>query len=134
MMAGGTISWKSKKQGCVAQSSAEAEYMAPASAVKEAIWLGNIFKIIVAQGPDTTIRIFEDNQVAIQMAKNDSSSARTKHIDIQYIFVRDSLRKNLFTIAYCPTNEMVADVLTKPVQKVLLKHSKLTSAYCKRRP
>ncbi len=39
MMAGGPISWKAKKQGCVALSSSEAEYMALASAVKEAIWL-----------------------------------------------------------------------------------------------
>ncbi len=71
MMAGGVVSWKSKKQGCVAQSSAEAEYMALAAAVKEAIWFGNIFKFIMSAPDGTEVRIFADNQGATKMAKND---------------------------------------------------------------
>ncbi len=119
-MAGGAVSWKSKKQGCVAQSSSEAEYMALASAVKEAIWLHNIFGLTAAQSEKKPVLVFVDNQGAIKMAKNDSSSTRTKHIDIQYHFVRDCLAKNLFSVDYCPTQDMAADLLTKPLQRVLL--------------
>ncbi len=54
------------------------------------------------------------------MTKNDSSSSRTKHIDIQYHFVRDSLSKGMFLIDYCSTKEMAADLLTKPLQCVLI--------------
>ncbi len=124
-MAGGAISWKSKKQGCVAQSSSEAEYMALSSAVKEAIWLSKIFDLTTSQSDTNPIAIFVDNQAAIKMSKNDTSSTRTKHIDIQYHFVRDALRKHLFTIVYCPTNDMAADILTKPLQRVLQERFRL---------
>ncbi len=118
------MSWKSKKQGCVAHSSAEAEYMALAAAVKEAIWFGNIFKFIMSTPDGTAVPILVDNQGAIKMAKNDSSSTRTKHIDIQYHFVRDSQSKKLFKIDYCPTNDMTADLLTKPLQRLLIRRFK----------
>ncbi len=51
------------------------------------------------------------------MAKNDSSSTRTKHIDIQHHFVRDSLSKNKFSIEYYSTKDMAADLLTKPLNE-----------------
>ena len=55
------------------------------------------------------------------MAKTDSSGTRTKHIDIKYHFVRDSRAKNLFTLEYCPTTQMAADILTKPLERTLWK-------------
>ena len=59
------------------------------------------------------------------MSRNDSSSTRTKHIDIQYHFVRDSHDKNLFDVEFCSTSDMTADILTKPLARTLLqKHSK----------
>ncbi len=70
--------------------------MALAAAVKEAIWFRNIFKFIMSTADGTAVPIFVDKQGAIKMAKNDSSSTRTKHIDIQYHFFRDSLSKKLF--------------------------------------
>ncbi len=57
IMAGAAVSWKSKKQGCVAQSSSEAEYMALSSAVKEAIWLRKIFETAMLQ-PAPPVHIF----------------------------------------------------------------------------
>ncbi len=54
------------------------------------------------------------------MAKNDTSSTRTRHIDIQFHFVKDSLSQRMFSIDYCPTENMAADLLTKPLQHVLL--------------
>ncbi len=119
-MAGGAVSWKSKKQGCVAQSSSEAEYMALSSAAKEAIWLSKIFAVAESESDRRPVLIFVDNQGAIKMSKNDSSSTRTKHIDIQYHFVRDSLAKKLLSIDFCATQEMAADILTKPLARVLL--------------
>ncbi len=53
-----------------------------------------------------------------KMSKNDISRTRTKHIDIRNNFARDSLTKQLFSIEYCPTNEMVAGILTKPFEKL----------------
>ena len=120
LMAGGAVSWKSKKQGPVAQSSAEAEYMALAAAASEAIWLSNIYGFTQVSKNTSLIEVMADNQGAIKMARNDSSGVRTKHIDIKYHFVRDSIAAKLFRIDYCPTTDMAADILTKPLERVLL--------------
>ncbi len=72
------------------------------------------------QSKTAPILIFVDNQGAIKISKNDTSSTRTKHIDIQYHFVKDSLSKHMFSIDYCPTKNMAAYLLTKPLQRVFL--------------
>ena len=56
--------------------------------------------------------IFEDNQSCIALADNPIHHARSKYIDIRYHFIRDYTNKEI-EIIYCPTKEMVADVLTK---------------------
>ena len=77
---GGTaISWRSKKQTCVALSTAEAEYMALASAAQEAMWLRQL-TIDLKNEPVSATVIFEDNQSAICIAKNPQFHGRSKHI------------------------------------------------------
>ncbi len=98
--------------------------MALSSAAKEAIWLSKIFELTAPQRKVAPILIFVDNQGAIKMAKNDTSSTRTKHIYIQFHFVKDSLSKRMFSIDYCPTENMAANLLTKPLQRVLLEKFK----------
>jgi hypothetical protein len=106
----------SKLQTTVALSSAEAEYMALAESAKEVIWLKGhmeFFGIPIL----SPITIFEDNQSAIAMAKNPVFHQRTKHIDTRYHFIRDLISNNLIQIKYCPTEEMIADILTKALPK-----------------
>ena len=67
---GAAVSWRSKKQTCVALSTAEAEYMALASATQEAVWLEQLTADFGIGTPEKTIVIFEDNQSAISMTKN----------------------------------------------------------------
>ena len=57
--------------------------------------------------------VFEDNQAAIAMAKNPQFRGRSKHILIRYHFVRDKVNDGTINISYCPTTEMIADMLTK---------------------
>ena len=64
--------------------------------------------------------IFEDNQGTIALAYNPVSRQRSKHIDIRYHFIREVLNKGYITLHYCPTSDMVADVLTKPSTKIQL--------------
>ena len=87
-------------------------------AAKEAIWLGKIWGHLRKNTVPSPLPIQVDNQGAICTAKNTSSSRRTKHIDIRYHFVRDQTLKGNIKFAYCPTEDMQADILTKPLARI----------------
>jgi hypothetical protein len=113
---GGAISWKSKQQGLVACSTLEAEYIAASEAAKEAIWMERMLKDLDNQL--SAKLLYADNQGAIDLAMNGKYSNKTKHIDLRQHHVRDCVEKGLINLAYCPTDSMVADVLTKPLSAV----------------
>ena len=116
MLAGGAITWKAKKQSTVAASSTEAEYMALLQAAKESIWIQRLLSELSRTAENARV-IYDDSQGAIALAHNPEHHARTKHIDIQYHFVRDCVETGKISLEYCPTAEMVADALTKPLAK-----------------
>ena len=111
---GGTISWMAKKQSTVALSTTEAEYIALTQATKESIWIQRTLLELGRNTKDGNV-IHEDNQGAIALAHNPEFHARTKHIDIQYHFVRNCVQDGRIQLRYCPTMNMVADQLTKPL-------------------
>ncbi|KAG6383152.1 hypothetical protein SASPL_157102 [Salvia splendens] len=78
----GIFSWSSKKQDCVAQSSAEAEYVATALTTSQAIWLRRILRYM-GEHQENPTEIYCDNKSAIAMAKNPIHHNRTKHIAIK---------------------------------------------------
>src|SRR5271163_3702934 len=111
-LSGGAISWSSKRQATVALSSTEAEYMALSQATREAIWLRTLLaELNYTQEHATTL--FEDNQSAIALTKNPIHHARSKHIDIQHHFIREKIKSNKIEVSYMPTDDMIADALTK---------------------
>lgn len=65
--------------------------------------------------------MYEDNQSAIKLVKNGKSRNRTKYIDVKYHFVTDLVKRKIIEIQYCPTDEMIADMMTKPLESVKLK-------------
>jgi len=85
-MAGGAITWSSKKQSTVTLSTAEAEYIAATHAAKQVLWHRSLFKELDLLLP-TTSTIFTDNQAAISIAHHPEYHARTKHIDISHHFL-----------------------------------------------
>jgi hypothetical protein len=109
---GGAISWKTRKQPTVALSTAEAEYMALSLATQEVAWL-RTFLTEIGQQPFAATMIHQDNQSSIALAKNSSSTSRAKHIDIRHHFIRERIESGDISVKYCPTEDMVADVLTK---------------------
>src|SRR5579859_6527020 len=111
-MAGGAVTYSSKKQGSVALSTTESEYMALLHTLKEQIWLLRFLSELSYDISNQNI-IYCDNQSAIALAHNPEHHARTKHIDIQYHFVRNCVEDGTTQLEYCPTEDMVADGLTK---------------------
>ncbi|KAE9090712.1 Copia protein [Phytophthora fragariae] len=112
LLGGGPVVYKSKRQNTVALSSAEAEYMALSLAAQEVLWLRYLlvemgFK---AEGP-TTLQL--DNKSAIAMATNQGYTPRAKHIDLRAHFVRDHVEAGRIKLKHVPTEEQLADFLTK---------------------
>ncbi len=113
------ISLNCKRQPTIAVSTTEAEYMATSHCLKVALE-----EVGFVQRGATSIMC--DNQGCIALAKNPKHHSRTKHIDVQHHFIREKLEDGEESLWYCPTEDRVADVLTKALAKV--RHEKLTKA------
>uniref|UniRef100_A0AAV1TZV9 Uncharacterized protein n=1 Tax=Peronospora matthiolae TaxID=2874970 RepID=A0AAV1TZV9_9STRA len=118
MMINSCIRWRSKKQRTVALSSTEAEYMVLSEATQEAVWLRVFLYELGEMTSNHAVKIFEDNQGSIALAKNPEFHKRTKHIDIRYHFVREKVAEGQVVLEYCPTKGTKADVMTKSITVV----------------
>ena len=127
LLNGGAVSWSSKKQTSVALSTTEAEYMSMTQAAKEIVWLRALLEELGATGHIRQMsQLHGDNQGALALARNPEYHARTKHIDIQFHFIRELVGDEKIYLEYCPTSDMIADVMTKPLPRTT--HKKLTTA------
>ena len=100
--------------------------MAHTLTIVEPIWpkLQNLSKTLLRQlntdlqgkQSEPTI-LYEDNQAAICLSKNPQWHGRSKHIDIRYHFIREQVNNQNIELKYCPTNNMIADMLTKGLGK-----------------
>lgn len=115
----GAISWKSRKQPTVSLSSTEAEYKALADSCKEGLWIRRLLAELHVR-PLKAVPLHVDNEGAEALAKNPEHHSRTKHIHARYHFVRECVAGNKFTVLHVSTKDMLADVLTKPLSRVLL--------------
>ena len=86
------------------------------TATQEIVWIRRLLSDLTATQGQATV-LMEDNQGAICIAKNPVLHARTKHIDVRYHYVREAVSDGVINLQYCPTHEMVADILTKPLPK-----------------
>jgi len=118
---GGAVSWTSKKQEIVLLSTTESEYIAATHAAKEGLWLRSLISQLFGKTLPTTT-LFSDNQSAIALTKDHQYHARTKHIDIRFHFIRWIVEEGKLRLIYCPTEEMVADTLTKALPSPKVKH------------
>ncbi|GIL92943.1 hypothetical protein Vretifemale_20359, partial [Volvox reticuliferus] len=119
LLNGAAISWSSQLQRTVAASSVEAEYQATAAAVREALWLRKLASELNLEGGATKISL--DSQGALSLGKNAIISARSKHIDVHHHLVRERVVRGEIELGYCPTDQMVADILTKALGEIKFK-------------
>ena len=115
-VADATISWSSKKQSTVAKSTTEAEFVALTQASQEEIWPRRLLSGLDCNTDGPTL-IKEDNQGAIEIAKNPKFHNRTKHIDITFYFIRDRIESKEIKVEYCSTHDMLADIMTKALPR-----------------
>lgn len=112
----GVISWASMRQDATALSSTESEYMAACQATKELVWLKGLLSELTTIA-DSKAKFYVDNMSAIKLVKNPVFHKRTKHIDVQYHYIREKYEEGYFELIHIGTTEQVADVLTKALNK-----------------
>ncbi|CAB1101640.1 unnamed protein product [Ectocarpus sp. CCAP 1310/34] len=107
---GGTVVCASTKtQPVTAQSTTEAEYIAAGEGVKEALFVRGVLSFIAPETSGATIRVREDNEGALALVHNPFSSARSKHIDVRFHFIRELFKAGKITADYISTEERVRE-------------------------
>jgi hypothetical protein len=112
----GAVMGKSSKQKLNVKSSTEAELVGASDYLPHAIWAR---KFMEKQGYKIVHNTFnQDNESAIRFQRNGRKSCgpNSRHIDIRYFFIKDRLELEDFTVVCCPTEQMLADFFTKPLQ------------------
>jgi hypothetical protein len=112
----GSIHNIARKQKLNTTSSTEAEVVASDDAMPQMIWTRYF---LIEQGVEVSRNIlYQDNQSAMLLERNGkaSSSRRTRHINIRFFFIKDRIASKEIELEYCPTDQMVGDFYTKPLQ------------------
>lgn len=112
----GVFSWTSKKQDIVAQSTAEAEFIAATAAVNQALWLRKILADLQMAQTDST-KVFVDNQAAIAISNNSVFHGKTKHFNIKLYFLREVQKEGEVLLQHCKTEDQLVDIFTKALSK-----------------
>ncbi len=99
----------------------ESEYVAAMHGMKEALWLWSLLSEVFGPFAVATT-LFSDNQAAITLMCDHQYHARTKHINMQYHFIHWIIKQGSLHLIYCPTDNMVADTLTKALPSAKVKH------------
>jgi hypothetical protein len=123
---GAAVSWKSQRQQTVALSTTEAEYMVLTATTEEAMFFKQLLHEF-QQDSGSVITIHEGNQSCVALSKNNMTTGRNKHMDVRDHFCRGKVESGDIEVQYCATENMLADVLHKPLV-VSARHSKLCNA------
>ena len=120
------ISWRCKKQATVARSSTEAKYKALANVAAEVKWLQSLLHEL-GQSSSSAPVLWCDNIGVTYLSTNPVFHARTKHIEIDFHFVRDMVASKSLLVKFLSTHDQLADLLTKPLSspRFVLLRSKL---------
>ena len=111
LMGNSPICWLSKKQTCVATSTAEAEYVSTSVNSKRILWIKNMLKEIMNY--NKPMIIYTDNKASKKTIENGEINSKLKHINIHYHYNIDNILKNKIKLEYINTANMLADPLTK---------------------
>ena len=118
----GVINSKSSKQKINTKSLTEAELVGASDYISHTLWTSWFLK---GQGYLVNTNLFyQDNQSAILLEKNGRNSCgdRSRHINIRYFFIKDTVDRENITVTHCPTEQMIADFFTKPLQGNLFRN------------
>ncbi len=124
ILGGGVISWGSKKQTCITDSTMAAEFIALAAASKEAEWLRNLlYDVPLWPKPISPISIRCDSEATLAKAYSQVYNGKSRHIGLRHSYVRQLISDGVITINYVRSSENLADPLTKSLARDVVKRT-----------
>jgi hypothetical protein len=111
------ITWQSIKQKVVAQSSYESEYIRAANAMCQALWLARVLAEVQGSALSTPL-LRVDNKSIIALIKNLVLHVQSKHIEVKYHLVRESIENDRIKVEFIRSEEQLGNILTKPLGRV----------------
>ncbi|KAL2933517.1 Retrovirus-related Pol polyprotein from transposon TNT 1-94 [Bienertia sinuspersici] len=108
------VSWKTKKQGTVSKSSAEAEYRSMSSTASEIVWLEGLLQDLQVQA-FLPIQFYCDNKSAEHLAQNPKFHDKTKHLKRDMHYIREQVKEGFIETSHVSSSQQLADLLTKPL-------------------
>jgi hypothetical protein len=113
------ISWASKKQKAVTLSTTEAEFIALTDVAKEILWIQPIYNFLGYSDIQKATIILEDNMPVINLALNQQTKGRTKHLNVKVKFIAELIEQKVFRIEKVNSADNIADQMTKSQGKTL---------------
>ncbi|KAL0435451.1 UNVERIFIED_CONTAM: Retrovirus-related Pol polyprotein from transposon TNT 1-94 [Sesamum radiatum] len=124
LLGGGAISWASKKQTCITNSTMESEFVALAAARKEAEWLRNlIHEIPLWPKPISPISIYCDSAATLAKAYSQMYNGKSRHLGIRHSMIRDLIMNGVISVEFVRSQHNLADHLTKGLARDLVHKS-----------
>ncbi|KAJ9566099.1 hypothetical protein OSB04_002065 [Centaurea solstitialis] len=124
LLGDGAICWASKKQSCITTSTMESEFVALATAGKEAKWLRNlIYEIPLWHKQISSIFIRCDSQATLAKAYSEVYNGKSRHLGVRHNMIRDLITNGVISVVFVKTQHNLADHLTKGLNRDLVKHS-----------
>jgi hypothetical protein len=117
-LAGGLISWSSRRQHCVTTSSTESEYIGQANAIKQIVSAVQFILELRLPIIHLPIKLYADNLSAQSLAYKPSARPRSNHIDAAMHFQREKIEAGLVEIIHVASQDCAADGFTKPLGKL----------------
>jgi len=115
-MAGGAVTWSSKRQATVALSTVEAEYVAMSRCAQQMVWMHTWLEEVRVEH-DVPGVIKGDSRGAIALVKNTKDHGKVKHIDIRHHYIRELVKSGSIIFEQIPSADNIADLFTKPLPR-----------------
>ncbi|XP_071740160.1 secreted RxLR effector protein 161-like [Rutidosis leptorrhynchoides] len=121
LVGGGAISWASKKQTCIINSTMESKFVALAAAAKEADWLRNlIHEIPLWLKPISPISICCDSEATLAKAYSQMYNGKSRHLGVRHSMVRELISHGVISVSFVRSQQNLADHLTKELAQDLV--------------
>jgi hypothetical protein len=106
------VTWASRLQPCVAESSGEAEHISICDATHDVLFIARLTEETLGKLL-LPVTLYEDSNAAIGSCSKTTSKSRVKHMELRYLKIREYVQNDVLKIVKVESQHQLADILTK---------------------